>query len=219
MKICLYNHARCKILACVITFQIMKFFICQDFSQYDKTYLAPRDNFWQGFRAFNIFQVYYLQAVRRIKIWIFSWISYTVQKNVLFKIRRYMYQRPFQTGKGTWYHPLLKGSRTATYYSRNNQIHVPTSELVFSDIFLVSVKKNIEHIQNVIHVMSPEVGLGLLYLMPLSTIFQYIVAVSFIGGGNWSIWRTHRPPQVIDKLYHIMLYRVHLAWQDSNSQR
>ena len=33
-----------------------------------------------------------------------------------------------------------------------------------------------------------------------------IVVVSFIGGGNWSTWR-----KATDKLYHIMLYRVHLA--------
>jgi hypothetical protein len=40
----------------------------------------------------------------------------------------------------------------------------------------------------------------------------YIVAVGFIGGGNWS---THRKPQTCRKslkLFHIMLYRVHLAW-------
>jgi len=48
--------------------------------------------------------------------------------------------------------------------------------------------------------------LGLWCLTPLSTIFQLIVAVSFIGRGNWSIQRkTTDLPQVTDKL---MLYRT-----------
>jgi hypothetical protein len=40
----------------------------------------------------------------------------------------------------------------------------------------------------------------------LSTIFQYIVVVNFIGGGNECTEKTSNLPQVTDKLYHIMFY-------------
>ena len=60
------------------------------------------------------------------------------------------------------------------------------------------------------------VWLGFWYLTPFSTIFQF-VAVRFIGGGYRGYSRKITDlPQVTDKLYLMMLYRVHLDMNEMN---
>ena len=61
-----------------------------------------------------------------------------------------------------------------------------------------------------------DMGWGYWVLHHFQQYFSYIVAVSFIDGGNQR--KTTDLPQVTDKLYHIILYQVHLAWVGLSSQ-
>ena len=97
------------------------------------------------------------------------------------------------------------GKRVADWSVENTTPDMTPSEMSLDVI--VSQKRKKKHHLN---------GLGLWCLTPLSTIFLLYCSSQFIGGGNRS---AQRKPSICRKsltnFYHIMLYRVHLAWARS----
>jgi hypothetical protein len=67
---------------------------------------------------------------------------------------------------------------------------------------LVNISKLHFYLYSFVFLLIFKFGLGLCCLMPLSTIFSYIVAVSFIVGGNQSTWKN--PPTCSKSLTNLI---------------